>query len=269
MSTNCIQDIKKLHILFACITLISCSNQKSGHDASGSSELKEISFLTADSITVYGDLLFQYPTYPTILLFHQGGSNARAEYKLIIKRLLDEVPKLNILAIDQRSGGQIYGSFNRTVFHLSPYNNHPMCEAYSDLQASLKFVSSREVTGPIVLWGSSYSGSLAIQLAAKNEDKITAVLAFSPASGGPMTDCKPDEYIRKLKTPLLALRPRQEMQLESVQQQFQLLNKYGHQTYTAQHGVHGSSMMVRERVDNSVESNWDTVLHFIRESITE
>ena len=139
--------------MLAGITLISCSSQKTSHDVSDISDLKEISFLTADSITVYGDLLFKDPSFPTILVFHQGGSNALAEYTSIINRLLNELPELNILALDQRSGGQTYGSYNRTVFHLSPYKNHPICAAYSDLEAALNYIAKRDVSGPVILWG--------------------------------------------------------------------------------------------------------------------
>src|SRR6056297_3365377 len=173
MRTFFSQNNRELLFLLAGITLISCSSQKTSHDVSGISNLKEISLLTADSITVYGDILFQDSAYPTILLFHQGGSNARAEYAPVIKQLLDELPKINILAIDQRSGGQTYGSYNRTVFRLSPYKNHSMCDTYSDLEAALNYITKRNVTGPVIVWGSSYSGSLAIQLAAKNGDSIS------------------------------------------------------------------------------------------------
>jgi len=198
------------------------------------------------------------------LLFHQGGSNARAEYTPIIIKLLNELPELNILAIDQRSGGQTYGSYNRTVFHLSPYKNHPMCAAYSDLEAALNYMVKQDISGPIIVWGSSYSGSLAIQLAANSGDTISAVLAFSPASGGPMANCKPDDYFEGMNTPLLVLRPEQELQIESVQKQFELLEQHGHQTYVAKNGVHGSSMLVQERVGKDTERTWSAILNFIQ-----
>jgi len=267
MRTFFSQNNRELLFLLAGITLISCSSQKTSHDVSDISNLNEISFLTADSITVYGDLLFKDPAYPTILLFHQGGSNARAEYTPIIIKLLNELPELNILAIDQRSGGQTFGSYNRTVFHLSPYKNHPMCDAYSDLEAALNYMAKQDVSGPVIVWGSSYSGSLAIQLAAKNEDTISAVLAFSPASGGPMANCKPDDYFEDMNTPLLVLRPEQELQIESVQKQFELLEQHGHETYVAQNGVHGSSMLVSQRTGNPADLNWNTILNFINKIV--
>lgn len=60
---------------------------------------KEISFATADEVQIIGDLYEQDKTAPTILLFHQAGSNARAEYGLISPRLFAR--GYNILAIDQ------------------------------------------------------------------------------------------------------------------------------------------------------------------------
>ena len=62
-------------------------------------------------------------------------------------------------------------------------------------------------------------------------DDVDGVLAFSPASGGPMKHCKPDEYFETLKVPLLLLRPLQELEIESVKNQFELAQKTNHQVY--------------------------------------
>lgn len=78
-----------------------------------SEKSSEISFLTADSIEIYGGFFEGSPQSSTILLFHQGGSTARGEYADIIPRLSSL--EYHVLAIDQRTGGQRYGSYNRTV----------------------------------------------------------------------------------------------------------------------------------------------------------
>ena len=79
---------------------------------------EEISFKTADDITIYGDLyaLPDGKAAPLILQFHQAGRNARAEYGPLVSRLLDK--GFNVLAIDQRSGGTHSGLANRTVENL-------------------------------------------------------------------------------------------------------------------------------------------------------
>ncbi|MEQ8523785.1 alpha/beta fold hydrolase [Gracilimonas sp.] len=224
-------------------------------------EPQEITFTTKDGVLIYGDYYNTGSEYPIILLFHQGGSNGRAEYTPIIPSLLKK--NYNILTIDQRQGGQIYGGYNRTVAELK--TSYTYCEAYQDLESSLEYVQTLE-TGPVIIWGSSYSASLAIQLAKKNTESVSAVLAFSPASGGPMQDCRPDPFLENLNTPLLVLRPESELEIGSAKAQFELVEKHGHQTYIARHGTHGSSMLVDNRVEGSVEENWSAVISFIEEA---
>ncbi|NER15024.1 hypothetical protein GWK08_16330 [Leptobacterium flavescens] len=241
-----------------CI-LVSCK-QAEPEKQSKEESSTEISFYTADSLKIAGDLYGSDKEAPVIMLFHQGGSNARGEYNSIIPVLLED--GFNVLAIDQRRGGQTYGSYNRTVANIS-INNYGYCDAYPDLEAALSFIEGSGYTGSKIVWGSSYSGTLVIKLAHENQDKISGVLAFSPASGGPLKDCRPDAYFESLKTPLLLLRPPGEMEIESVKAQFDLANQHGHQTYAAENGVHGSSMLVEERVGNTVEDNWDIVRSFL------
>lgn len=259
--------LKKFTYLLSLIFLINCSAEKQSESSSSYSK-EEIEITTADSIKVFGDIFIVDESAPFILLFHQGGSNARAEYgNEIIPELLEN--GFNILSIDQRRGGQTYGSYNRTVGQFS-INRFSYCDAYPDLEAAMNYlIKQRRLQNKLIVWGSSYSASLAIQLAAKNQDKVSGVLAFSPASGGPMAPCKPDEYFEQLTIPLLVLRPSGEMEIESVQQQFQLVESSGHQTYVADPGVHGSSMLVKSRVEAETEESWNSVLEFINSVIDE
>ncbi|MEM7086206.1 MAG: hypothetical protein AAF489_08500 [Bacteroidota bacterium] len=227
---------------------------------------KEISFMTSDSIKIIGDLYELDKADPIILLFHQGGSNARAEYGTIIPKLVDK--GFNVLATDQRMGGQIFGNYNRTLTHISDHNfgnPYGFCDAYNNLESALDFVISSGFTGKKIIWGSSYSATLAIQLANKNQGKIDGVLAFSPATGRAMKDCLSSPYFETLKVPLLVLRPPNEMEDENVQAQFELAKANGHQTYAAKYGVHGSSMLVKERVKNDVSENWKVVHTFLEQ----
>ncbi len=225
---------------------------------------KEISFKTDDDITLYGDLITLDRNYPLILLFHQGGSNARAEYSTIISELVKH--EFNVLAVDLRTGGQLYGSFNRTMYHMKnmrPSTYFDYCKAYPDLEATLSYAIDQNFTGPIIAWGSSFSATLAIQLAATNTGQLSGVLGFSPSSGGAMQNCIADAYIKELKLPMLILRPSSELQIESVQAQFDLAKEAGHQTYIATNGIHGSSMLVSNRADGSTEQTWQTVISFL------
>lgn len=247
--------------LFSMLMISSCKQQKKENRITEQKkESTEVSFLAKDSITVFGDLYEIKKSSPIIILFHQARSNAKGEYGTIIPKLTNK--GFNVLAIDQRSGGQLFGKHNRTVAK-STYKNYNYCEAYPDLEAALQYVLEQGFKNKIIVWGSSYSAALAIKLTHKNQDKIHGVLAFSPASGRPMKDCNADGLLETLKTPLLLLRPAKEMEIESVKKQFNLAKKFSHQTFIAKNGVHGSSMLVAERVKSSVDKNWNAVYEFL------
>ncbi|MEQ8423951.1 MAG: alpha/beta hydrolase, partial [Cyclobacteriaceae bacterium] len=220
----------------------------------------EISYYTSDSVRIFGDLYEVNKNAASVLLFHQGGSNSRAEYKAIIPELNQQ--GFNVLTIDQRTGGQLYGAYNRTVAEFA-LNRYGYCDAYPDLEGALDYLINVGFSGNKILWGSSYSAALVIQLAHKRQDDVTAVLAFSPASGDPMEGCQPEEYFSDLQAPLLVLRPASEMEYDHVKQQFELAQETGHETYIADPGVHGSSMLVSERIKGDAAQNWGVVNSFL------
>ncbi|WP_296313184.1 hypothetical protein [Winogradskyella sp. UBA3174] len=264
--------MRKIRLLSLIIitTMSSCKedvNRKESEETKDKISIKEglneIHFFTTDSIKIYGDLYKQSNTAPTLLIFHQAGSNAKAEYNSILPEL--EKQGFNILTIDQRVGGNhFHGGTNRTVNEIKN-KQYNYCDVYPDLVAALAYMKNSRFNGKIIIWGSSYSGSLAIKLANENQDIINGVLAFSPASGGPMEACKPDAYFESLKLPLLLLRPFSEMQSRQSQAQFDLAKQYGHQTYIAQNGAHGSSMLDARRVEGSTVDNWKTVNTFLQQ----
>ena len=249
-----------LYVL-AAILINSC-NSKTETTSNAKTMVEEVYFYASDSVKVYADLYEQDKQAPTILLFHQGGANVKSEYTPIIPRLLEG--DYNILAVDQRVGGQLLGSYNRTVADIA-VNRYNYCDAYPDQVASLNYIKSKNYSGKLIVWGSSYSATLAIKLAHDNPDDIDAVLAFSPASGEPMAGCEPNALFPTIKTPMLLLRPYNEAQIESVRTQIELASENGHQTYVANNGRHGSSMLVEERVQAPVEANWKVVLRFLDE----
>ena len=196
-----------------------------------------------------------------IVAFHQGGASGEAEYAPIAPRL--NRAGFDVLAVDQRAGGNMFGGTNRTV-EARGAESDGFCEAAPDLAAAL--AHARETAGelPIVLWGSSYSGALALRLAATRPAGVQAVLAFSPASGGPMAACRGEDVSDKIAVPALVLRPASEMEREASVSQFTTLTAQGHRTYVADPGTHGSSMLVASRVEGSVEPTWAVVLDFLR-----
>ncbi|MEO1030586.1 MAG: hypothetical protein AAFX55_04240 [Bacteroidota bacterium] len=257
---------KSLYILCILMPLMSCQKKPETNDVIKSNQAKEISFITSDSIKVFGDLYELDKNAKTILLFHQGGSNARGEYLTIIPKLIKM--GFNILAIDQRVGGQVYGNYNRTIANIPDYNfedGYSYCDAHSNIEGALDFIIESGFTGEKILWGSSYSASLAINLGNKRPNDINKVIAFSPATGNSMKNCLPNASLETLEVPLLLLRPPHEMGRENVIAQFELAKANGHQTYVAKYGVHGASMLVESRVKNDTDQTWDVVTSFLEQ----
>ncbi len=251
---------KLMVLLGGLLLLTACQNTPTEMVQTSVEETNEVNFYTSDSLQIFGELYEVDKTGSSILLFHQGGSNARGEYSSIIPKLQEK--GFNVLAIDQRRGGQRYGSYNRVVANMH-LNRYEYCDALPDLEGALNFMSKAGYTGNKILWGSSYSAALAVQLASSKPDEVSAVLSFSPASGGPMESCNPNLLFESLKTPLLVLRPGNEAKMESVQAQLALAKEHGHQTYVAGNGVHGSSMLVEERIKGSADTTWNVVNTFL------
>jgi pimeloyl-ACP methyl ester carboxylesterase len=226
----------------------------------------QTTFQSADSLTIVSDEYSVNKEAPILLLFHQGGSNVQGEYSSIIPRLTNR--GYNVLAVDLRTGGQYYGEYNRTVAGRSDYGftaNYDYCGAYPDLEAALAYVQESSFTGPVILWGSSFSASLVVQLATNHAKDVAGVLAFSPASGNAMEGCKPEPFMDDLPMPLLLLRPASELENESALRQFATADSLGHQTFVASPGVHGASMLVKERAGGEVTATWERVWAFLDE----
>ena len=226
----------------------------------------EVRFETRDRVAVFGDL-YMSPggrSGPIILLFHQAGGDAQGEYTEIARRLVES--GYNVLAIDQRSGGDRFGGTNRKVRALDG-EEYGYCDVYPDLEAALDFVRADGFDGPLAIWGSSYSAALVFQLGAKRSEEVSAILAFSPASGAPLADCDVQQYVKDLSVPALALRPSKEYEIDSVKDQMGRFKDSGIRTYVSDPGVHGSSMLVEARVGDSTQPTWTVVLDFLRETM--
>jgi pimeloyl-ACP methyl ester carboxylesterase len=225
---------------------------------------EEVSFHAADGVRVYADLHLgsRGTDGPLILLFHQAGGDGRGEYGPIVPRLLEA--GYSVLVTDQRNGGDRFGGVNRTLAGLD--GDEPgYCAVYPDLVSALDYAEERGFHGPIVAWGSSYSAALVLRLAVEEGDRLAAVLAFSPAAGPAMGECSADAFADAVKIPALALRPAREMSNDDARLGLERLAAAGVHTEVVEHAVHGSSMLVEERVKADVEGTWKIVLGFLAE----
>ncbi len=141
--------------------------------------VERVTFPSSDGVIITGDLYYSNSeTAPFIILFHRAGWS-RGEYREIAQRLV--AMGYNCLAIDQRSGYAVNGVVNETAIMAEKAGKRTeFLDAYQDMEAALDYVKTKLARGPVVLWGSSYSASLALILAARRQKDVAAVLAFSP-----------------------------------------------------------------------------------------
>jgi len=136
----------------------------------------KVTFPSLDSLLVTANLYHYGDDAPVIVLCHQAGLN-KIEYVKIAEVLF--LKGFNCISIDQRSGGHLVEWFNETMLRAVE-KGKPVgyLDAEQDIIAAVDFAVAK-YKKKVILWGSSYSATLALYLAVKNEN-IEAVIAFSP-----------------------------------------------------------------------------------------
>jgi len=127
------------------------------------------------------------------------------------------------------------------------------------------FVTSQRLAETVVVWGSSYSAALVFRLAAENPTRVSGVIAFSPASGGPMVDCRARMWLADVVVPTAVFRPASEMERESSVEQRDIFTAAGATFQVVDHGVHGSSMLVDARTEQDMSDARATVIGWLQE----
>jgi pimeloyl-ACP methyl ester carboxylesterase len=228
-----------------------------------------ITVIAADDVTLYGEVFFGGldDSAPLVLLFHQAGSNGRGEYATIAPWLNEN--GFRAIAWDQRSGGDRFGSTNRTAASLPEGTSTEYCDAYPDLQAALDHVIGTDLAEKVIVWGSSYSAALVFRLAAENPEKVAGVVSCSPAAGGPMVTCRARMWLGGLRAPALVLRPDSEMTNSSAGQQRDLFLAANVDFQMVEEGVHGSSMLVDERTEQDMGTSRALVIGWLERAVAK
>ncbi len=177
-------------IIFVCFVLSSsCSIKTEKHSEVNCPGKKKncpelIEFNSLDSLKISAHLYQIDDSSPVILLCHQARFN-KFEYAGIAERL--NRMGYNCMAIDQRSGGPIGDRQNLTYLRARKLEKDvDYIDAEPDIKAAILYLH-KKFNSKIILWGSSYSSTLALYLAAEM-DEVSAVLSFSP--GNYMADKK-------------------------------------------------------------------------------
>jgi alpha-beta hydrolase superfamily lysophospholipase len=251
-----------MHARVAAVALLlaGCGTQAPPDDArteiGNAVTVAPVTLRAADGLTVYGSYYRAARPRAMILLFHQAGSSMD-EYATIAPRLARA--RYSALAIDQRSGGAMFGA-NRTAGQLR--SDPGYAAAAKDLQAALDWAGMQGA--PVVVWASSYSAALAFPLVAANSGRVTALLAFSP--GEYLEDRQAvARAAAAIDVPVFVAvaTPNEAAAARPI-----VAALYGPKTvYLPHQGVHGSSTLIAAKNPAGAAENWRAVMAFLRRTV--
>ncbi|MDR2147885.1 MAG: alpha/beta hydrolase [Tannerella sp.] len=168
---------------------------------------KKVNFNSKDGLKMTADFYEADKPKGFILLCHRSHCN-RAEYR-------ETAPKLNdlgysCLAIDQRSGMKVFGETNETK-DRAKVKGLPTgyLDAKPDIEAAIDYAYELNDKNKIILFGSSYSASLAL-LVSTQTDKIKATIAYSP--GEYLKGVNLASEIKNIDKPTYVTSPKAEIQ---------------------------------------------------------
>lgn len=218
---------------------------------------EKISFPSLDGVTIYANLYHNSEEFPVILLFHQARYN-KAEYQEIAVELYKK--GFNLIAIDQRSGGPLFGKENETFAEaLKLGKPTAYLDAEQDIEAAINFAHNK-YNQKIILWGSSYSSTLALYLAVLNNN-IKAVIAFSPGDYFAEQKGSLKNKLAGFSKPMFATSSREEApELTNMLSDI----KWNHnqvQFIPKEKGKHGSKALWKDNMNN--EEYWAALNTFL------
>jgi dienelactone hydrolase len=243
-----------LRWLIGAAVALTFSTAASAQDKAQQGKAEPVTLQARDGVSVSALLYEAAQPKAVILLFHQAGSS-KAEYATIAPRLA--AAGYSALAIDQRSGGSLYGP-NETASRLGRSAAYE--DAKPDLAAALDWAASRHL--PIVLWGSSYSAALVFEVAAEHANQVAAVMAFSPG-----------EYLGKsgavarasaqVRVPIYVTSAADADEISAARKILAASPASSKTQFVPKFGVHGSSTLIEPRDPKGAAENWNHVLAFL------
>ncbi|MCE7993856.1 MAG: alpha/beta fold hydrolase [Roseivirga sp.] len=240
-----------------------------------SSDLKKISFTSADGLEVTADL---YSTGnqsdPIILLFHQSASS-RGEYRQIapvLQRL-----GFNCLAVDLRWGkqdfwekipnetAQRFGS-DKVVDNYEDTDEFRreevwprMMASVQDMEASLDWANHAGFKGKTLLWGSSFSAMLQFKLAAEHPARVDGMISFSPGEYNDSDTTMLHNWATQLSQPALVIAGSDTSEYIMTKAVNEALVNEKSMHHQVRKGKHGSSILLDS------EENWTPVRQFLHQ----
>jgi alpha-beta hydrolase superfamily lysophospholipase len=223
---------------------------------------QDVQFPAGDAVTVFGEFVAaQGDARGTIMLFHQARSNL-GEYGTIAPELVKA--GYNVLAIDQRAGGGAWNRLNLTAQAAGPEaaqaGESYYTKALGDLEAALDY-AAKQPARPIIAWGSGYSASLVLVLAATHPDLVGGVLAFSPAES--FTSVSVRDAATKVKCPVFIASSSDPGEIADAKKLFDAIPGDVKTQWIPHHGLTGSPTLRREANPRGAAENWTAVRAFL------
>lgn len=219
-----------------------------------------IEFPSKDGLIISADLYEVDPNIPVVLLCHQAGYN-KYEYADIAPRL--NKMGFNVLAMDQRSGGSFANmqneTYNRAIKNGS--DEIEFTDAIQDIESAINYLSG-VYKQKVIVWGSSYSSTLALHIAAKNKN-IKAVISFSPGDyfGDQLPSLK--KVFPKIEQPFLVTSSKTEAsKLKELLSNVKLTNHQSQFVPTSD-GFHGSKALWIDQKGS--DEYWNAINSFLTE----
>jgi dienelactone hydrolase len=217
--------------------------------------------LTAkDGLKVYGEYVSppKGSQKPLVVLFHQAHAN-KSEYAPIQPKL--KALGYGSLAIDQRSGGELFGADNQTAAQLKSPASYQA--AMPDLEAALAYGVAHSPSHQVIVWGSSYSAALAFPLVAAHPKEVRALFAFSP---GEYFDEAP-KMIRtaaaKVTVPIFVTSAPSEDEVSQARAILAASPSKTKKQFVPKEGVHGASILREDRDPKGANAAWGAVKAFL------
>jgi predicted alpha/beta hydrolase len=218
-----------------------------------------VSFPAKDGVKIFGEISpAKGKSRGTIVLFHMAGSN-RAEYAPLAPIL--NADGFTTLAIDQRSGGSLWGSENQTA--STAKRSYDFANAIPDLEAAIAY-AGKQHSGPVVIWGSSYSAALVFVVAAVHPE-VKALLAFSP--GEYIEGYSIEREARKLSIPAFVTSTPDRAEIAAAKALADAVPNHLATQYIPKHGVHGSSTLRVDENPSGSNENWRHVKDFLDKAL--
>lgn len=218
--------------------------------------MKKVNFKSKDGLLITADYYRVDNPKGFILLCHRSHCN-RAEYRKTAPRF-NELG-YSCLAIDQRSGMNVFGEINETK-NRAREQTLPTgyLDAKPDIQGAIDYAFKLNNNQKIILLGSSYSSALALLLASGSE-KIKAVIAFSPAEH--LKSVHLAEELKTINVPVFATSAGKE--IEEVSEVLRFVDKrYITHFKPKVEGFHGSKTLWKEVKGH--ETYWEALNGFLR-----